>query len=565
MTLTERLRSYHTLVEAMADAPVERRFLTCWDPGREPAEETLTFGEFTTLAARHAAWDRAHGVEAGDTVVLVLPHSVALMAAFAGALLAGALPSILAYPTFKVDPEKYRDGLGGVSAHLQARLVLLDAAFPPDLAACVEGVLAARLPSLDGLPGPLAPAQWASPDPDAIAFIQHSSGTTGLQKGVALSHRAVLRQLAGLADVLALEPRDRVASWLPLYHDMGLIATFLLPLAAHVAVITEPASDWVLWPGSFLRLVTEHRCTLAWQPNFGFQFLARRVDEEDRTACDLSSLRALVSCSEPVRAESMDEFRRVYAPQGLAPTALQASYAMAENVFAVSHGAPVAVTVDGDTLVRDGRAVAVPGDHPRARRLLSSGRCLPGHRVRVVDADGLERGEGGVGEILVTSDCLFRGYYRRPDLTARALHDDWYRTGDLGFVREGELYVLGRGDDVIVVGGKNLYPEDLEALAADHPDVHDGRVVAFGLFNADLGTEDVIIVAEMNSEECLPRTRAIEADIRQRVLGDVGVAPRLVSLVPPRFIVKSTAGKPARAATRDKLLHLRPELASRPT
>src|SRR5262249_31990610 len=206
--------------------------------------------------------------------------------------------------------------------------------------------------------------------PEALAFIQHSSGTTGLQKGVALSHRAVLAQLTGLARALELEDDDRVATWLPLYHDMGLIATFLLPLVTHISVVMESPTDWVMWPASFLQLVTRHRCTVAWQPNFGFQFLARRVAPQAREALDLSSLRAVVNCSEPVRAESMDEFVDAYARHGLRREALLASYALAENVFAVTHGRPAPLVVDGGALATGHRVLPVQPDRPGARRLL---------------------------------------------------------------------------------------------------------------------------------------------------------------------------------------------------
>jgi len=411
--------------------------------------------------------------------------------------------------------------------------------------------------------GRIEPREFPAPHPDDIAFIQHSAGTTGLQKGVALSHRAVLAQLRSLAPVLELCDTDRVVSWLPLYHDMGLIACFILPLAAHLPLVMVSPTDWVLWPGSLLRLASAHRCTLCWLPNFAFQFLARRVPERDRADLDLSSLRAVINCSEPVRTESLEEFARVYAPSGLARTALASSYAMAENTFAATQSAPgrfPPTLFVSRSVLAAGRVALVEPQDADVRPLTSSGRCLPGTDLRIVTEAGAPMPDGMVGHVILRSPSLFDGYYRRPDLTAGALRDGWYWTGDTGVVWSDEVYILGRHDDVIIVGGKNLYPQDLEEIVSAHPRIHDGRVVALGAFNPDLGTEDLVIVAEVHAEDDLGHAVEIQAEIRQQVLGQVGVAPRLVHLVPPKWIVKSTAGKPARAATRQKLVNERPEL-----
>ena len=193
---------------------------------------------------------------------------------------------------------------------------------------------------------------------------------------------------------------------------------------------------------------------------------------------------------------------------------------------------------------------------------MSSGPCLPGNRVQIVDERGtVYANDGRVGEILVSSDSLFGSYFNRPDLTTRALRDGWYRTGDLGLLWRGNLYVLGRKDDVIIVGGENFHPQDVEEVAAGHPDVQDGRAVAFGVRNASLGTDDLIVVVEARSEEGLAQRGRIELEVRKRVIEQFGMSPRVVRLVPPRWMVKSTAGKPARSTNRQKFLREHPELA----
>jgi fatty-acyl-CoA synthase len=554
----------NTIVDALYAAPADAAFVTMWRSDDD--FESVTFGDFLRRASRQAARMRDHGATVGRRVVLVMPHGIPLMTAFVGAMMIGAVPAILAYPNFKVEPAKYRAGLSGVTKNLGATLVILDEAFPEELISYVEsgeGTMIVR-----GAAGPAPSAVEGRPmislDPADIAFIQHSAGTTGLQKAVALSHHAVLRQLQHLAGALRIDPNDRIYSWLPLYHDMGLIACFVLPLVYHVPVIMQAPDDWVIQPLTMMELIGRFRCTLAWVPNFALQFLARRVRPEDREELDLSSLRIIVNCSEPVRAQSMDEFTSAYSSCGLRSLVLQSSYAMAENVFGVTQSDlsqdPARLWVDGERLRNEQHAVPVTRDTQGSLCLVSSGRCLPNNEVRIVAPDCRDLPEGGVGEILVRSDSLFTGYYNRTDLTAAAIKDGWYYSGDLGFVRDGEIYVIGRKKDLIIVAGKNIHPQDIEEIVSRHPQIHDGRAVAFGLYNPDLGTEDAVAVAEVHDEKEIADAIAIERSVRNAVVAELGIALRKLYVKPPRWLVKSTAGKPARAATRDKLLAEHPEL-----
>jgi PAS domain S-box-containing protein len=559
--------NFSTLTEALLAAPLRQTFVTEWRD--EDDIRTVDFGEFIRLAKTHAGELKAQGVQRGDPIILILPQGIDLMAAFAGAMLLGALPTILAYPNFKVDPRKYASGLVGVSRNLNARIVVVDQAFPAELRNSIVVDQNATVSTFCGSSWEAnASAQVIACEPQHAAFIQHSAGTTGLQKGVALSHSAVLTQLDHLATVLDINPQDRIYSWLPLYHDMGLIACFMLPMVFHLPIVMQSPVDWVVQPGSMLRLISEYSCTLSWIPNFALQFLARRVRPEDRKHLDLSSIRALINCSEPVRAESIDEFHAVYGPYGLKPAAVTSSYAMAENVFAVTQSSlqssPHRVWVKREELWQNNSAVSDSPEAPDAMAFVSSGRLLPGNEVRIVSSEGADLAEGSVGEILIRSDSLFQGYYNRPDLTARAFKDGWYHSGDLGFMLAGELFVIGRKNDLIIVAGKNLYPQDLEQIVCNHPAIHDGRAVAFGLYNADLGTQDVIIVAETENEEELKNAGEIERVLRNAIVAELDISPRAICLKPPRWIVKSTAGKAARSTTREKLLLEHPELV-RPT
>ena len=295
---------YRTLIEALEHAPENKKFVTMWD-GTDGAT-SITFAEFINSARAQMDLLEGYDVRPDDRVILIMPQGIELMTAFVGAMLLGAVPAILAYPNFKAEPIKYRTGLAGVSENLGARLVVIDKAFPTELLDSVSLQGGTKVLRSRGM-HPRAPASLKAlreMDPEKLAFIQHSAGTTGLQKGVALSHAAVLRQLAHLGDVLRVQASDRLYSWLPLYHDMGLISCFMLPMVYHLEIVMQSPTDWVMQPGTMLSLMSEHRCTLAWLPNFAFQFLARRVRREDVAGVDLSSIRMLINCSEPVRAES---------------------------------------------------------------------------------------------------------------------------------------------------------------------------------------------------------------------------------------------------------------------
>ena len=558
--------SYQTLIEALQAAPAEKPFVTMWNSDED--SRTVTFGEFHEWAQRQASMFERHGVGRNDKIILIMPQGIELMAAFAGAMMLGAVPAILAYPNFKVEPNKYRFGIKGVTSNLRARLIVLDAAFPDEMLDFIAaGESAEIVRSVGQNEGEASgPAIFELAKSEDLAFIQHSAGTTGLQKGVALSHGAVLRQLHHLGEVLRLRPEDRVYSWLPLYHDMGLIACFIMPMVLHMHVVMQSPTDWVMSPGTMLQLISQYRCALAWVPNFAFQFVARRADPEDIPGLDLSSARMLINCSEPVRASSIDEFVTAFAPFGLRPEAMQSSYAMAENVFAVTQSGIGDQSLPARTFLREDdfrnqhRAVPCDVQTPGALCFVSSGPCLPKNEVRIASDCGDDLPEGGVGEILIRSDSMLDGYYNRPDLTAKALKDGWYWSGDLGFLLDGELYVVGRKKDLIIIAGKNIYPQDVEEIVFSHPSIHPGRAVAFGIYNEELGTEDLIAVAEVNDETFLADSLRIESAIKNAIIGELGIAARTIYLKPPKWIIKSTAGKPARSTTREKLMSEHPEL-----
>jgi fatty-acyl-CoA synthase len=566
-TMTGSVTRFRNLIDALAAAPGDRPFVTAWID--EDERETVTFAEFRRRARLQAKVLRDHGVAVGDRVIIIMPQSIPAMTTFVGAMMLGAVPAFLAYPNFKVEASKYRSGLAGVTANLKAKAVVIDEEFPDDMLGHVSLGEETKLLRASDCRGPGGAEELPDSEnhAESLAFIQHSAGTTGLQKGVALTHAAVLSQLEHLAHVLKIDgATDCVYSWLPLYHDMGLIACFMLPLVCHMPVVMQSPLDWVMHPETMLQIISEYKCTLAWMPNFAFQFVPRRTPPSRWAQYDLSSARALINCSEPVRSSSMQEFQGAFSTIGLQSCVLQSSYAMAENVFAVTQSdinrplGPARIWADGQRFRSAHRIVPVAEGTPGAVSFTSSGRLLPGNEVRIASDSGALLSPGHIGEILVKSDSLFTGYYNRPDLTAKVIVDDWYHTGDLGFCLDDELYVVGRKKDLLIVGGENFYPQDIEEIVASHPAIHDGRVVAMGVYNPDLGTEDIVVVAEVERKELLANAMEIERETRNLVVVGIGVAVRMIFLKPPKWIVKSTAGKAARSATREKLLKEHPEL-----
>jgi acyl-CoA synthetase (AMP-forming)/AMP-acid ligase II len=535
---------------------------------RQP-DLAVTYRDLLRGAAGQAAALARAGIQPGEVAVIILQHGEALIHAFWGAVLRGAIPSILPFLTEKLSPDKYRQDLAALIGITQPAAVITYREFASEveaaMRACPRNSVRAVLIGEDAAP--------VEPDfealgglrraPDDIALLQHSSGSTGLQKGVALSHRAVFNQLDAYARAIRLSEDDVIASWLPLYHDMGLIACFVLPILRRVPVAMMSPFDWVRAPARLLQAVAAYRVTLAWLPNFAYNFCAQKIrprdlQNPDGTPVDLSSLRAVTNCSEPIHWSSHQAFLERFRPHGFRAEALAVSYAMAENVFGVTQGGidgPAAVDeVDERTLITQGVAVPAPaGAGAGAVKLASSGRPLSNTRVRVLDPQRRDLPERRVGELAILSDCMLTGYYRRDDLTAEAFHEGWFLTGDLGYLADGEVYVTGRKKDLIIVGGKNIAPQDLERLAGQAPGVHPGRVVAFGVYDEQAGTEEVVVVAESDAESEDERQRVADA-IRAAVTRGSDVALRRARVVGPRWLLKTSSGKIARAANRDKYL-----------
>jgi acyl-CoA synthetase (AMP-forming)/AMP-acid ligase II len=555
----------------------------------QQSEQDISYRDLIIEASRYAqALEEAH-VLPGEVVILILDHGKDLVCAFYGAILHGAIPSIMPFMTEKLAPDHYRRSLASLFEISAPTAVITYSQFLDEVNKASGGTSINCVLESNQIQNRFPPVE--QPDHfdlnglnrsfDDIVLLQHSSGTTGLQKGVALSHRSVFNQLESYSQALHLNSSDVIVSWLPLYHDMGLIAGFILPVMMRVPLVLMSPFDWVRAPYRLLQAISDYYGTLCWLPNFAYNFCAQKIRARNMENVDLSSLRAVINCSEPMHWKSHRMFLESFLPYGLRPEALATSYAMAENVFAVTQGGidtPVNIDViDQHALQTNQIATPVNSQNSwdelhdfdmtgpkNALPMLSAGRPINGTSVKVLDSEGKELPERHIGEITIHSDCMLTGYYHRPDLTKKAFLTGWYLTGDLGYLVDGELYVTGRKKDLIIVGGKNIYPQDLERLAGEVEGVHPGRVVAFGVFNEQTGTEDIVIIAEMDIKSVDSRIEStyedmknqIASEIRERVTRGSDVTLRHVHVVDRNWLQKTSSGKIARSANRDKYLNI---------
>lgn len=555
LTLSSR-KHFTTLLDALTlTAADERPAIIFVATGREP--EVISRARFLGHINDRAGALRGLGIRPRDLVVIAHDHSRESIYSFWAALLVGAIPSIFPTLTEKLDATVYMSSVAELVRLSGVAAVLTSDEFAPSLrervpcpvyGAAMLSTVAGELPSSGAIASP--------PAPDDIAFLQHSSGTTGLQKGVALSHTAVLNQLAAYSDAIALSEDDVVVSWLPLYHDMGLIAGFLLPLVQGIPLVLMSPFDWVSHPALLLRAIHDHGGTLCWLPNFAYNHCARRIRRRDSDGLSATTMRLFINCSEPVSHDSHHLFLERFAANGVRPEMLGVSYAMAENTFAVTQttpGRPAPTDIiDGRRLQDAQHAQPVNDTHPDAEIRVSCGRPIAGTDVRLIGQDGHSIPDREVGEIAIRSDCLLTGYYHRPDIQPFD-GEGWYLTGDMGYKAEGELFIVGRRKDLIINAGKNIYPADIEAILNEIAGVHPGRAVAFGVFDAREGTELITVVAEVAAVDDEER-RAIGRAIRQEVARRMMVTVSYVHLVGPKWLLKTSSGKIARGANRAKWL-----------
>ncbi len=526
---------------------------------RGKPDQGITYQQLFRNASAYVEVLSQNEIQSDEVVIIVLQHGQDLVFSFFGAMFAGAIPSIMPFLTEKLSPEHYRISLQALFDVIHPAAVITYADFEVEIQRAAKNSSVRKILIAEQIPpstSEIGNFCGLSREPQSIVLLQHSSGTTGLQKGVALSHQAVIKQLEAYQQAIHLNSSDVIVSWLPLYHDMGLIAGFLMPILLKVPLVLMSPFDWVRSPILLMRAIHQYRGTLTWLPNFAYNFCAQKIRPFDMEGIDLSSLRAVINCSEPMMHSSHQMFLQRFQPYGFREDALATCYAMAENVFAVSQdGIEKPITLDW--IDRKGLLVdkiAIPSE-PSADSIcmVSAGKPISNTQVRILDAEGRELPERIIGEIALQSDCMLSGYYKRPDLTQSAFRDGWYLTGDLGYLANGEVYITGRKKDLIIVGGKNIYPQDIERIAGEVEGVYPGRVVAFGVNNETLGTEELVVIAE-TEEQNPERRQGISNQICYQVNRSSDIVLRKAILVERGWLLKTSSGKIARSANREKYL-----------
>jgi fatty-acyl-CoA synthase len=539
-----------TLVSALAELPrgKERGFRFY---GTDRQERYFAYEDLEAEAHRRAAHLAALGLAKGDRVALVLPEPHEFVLSFLGATVAGIVP-VPIYPraSFK-GVEGYADTVAHIVRTSGARVLLSMERMSPivDKLADRETGLSRVVMVPEAFEGPTPAFEPPPVDPGDLCFLQFTSGSTSRPKGVIVSHTNLVANATAFLGPHGLDRRDSDVgvSWLPLYHDMGLIGFILGTLICDIPVVILPTESFARAPRLWLETLHKHRGTITYAPNFAYQLAAKRVRPRDLAELDLSSVRVAGCGAEPIRAQTLREFADTLAPTGFDARAFLPSYGMAESTLAITFhevGTPMVTdVVDADAMKRGEAEPAGPATRTRLE-VVSCGRPFPGHDLEIRSENDAPLGDRQVGEIVVRGPSVSAGYFRNPEATAEGYRDGWLRTGDLGYRVDGNVYVCGRAKDLIIIRGANHYPQDIEWVAADVPNVRRGNVVAFSVMRD--GIEQLVVVAEGNSGDAA----GLRATIAHRVNEELGLAPWHVAIVPVGTLPKTSSGKAQRQKTK---------------
>jgi 1-acyl-sn-glycerol-3-phosphate acyltransferase len=497
----------------------------------------------------------------GTNVAIMLPTSADYLSCFFGVLMAGAVPVPIYPPARATQIEEHLRRHAGILDNAQAALLIT-----VERARTVARLLEARVPSLTRvatvreLSGDSAPAPEAAPPtlPTAtaedVAFLQYTSGSTGDPKGVVLTHANLLANIRAMGDAIDAGSRDVFVSWLPLYHDMGLIGAWLGSLYYGIPLVLMSPVTFLTGPARWLRAIHEHGGTLTAAPNFGYELCLKRIDEADVDGIDLSSLRLAFNGAEPVSPNTLRAFAERFGPAGLRREALAPVYGLAEAAVGVAFPptdrGPRIDRVGRERFLRHGNAEPAAAEDGNALEFVGCGLPLPGYALRVVDADGCELPERAQGRLEFVGPSATSGYFRNPEATAGLFDNGWLDTGDLAYLADGEVFITGRVKDTIIRAGRNLYPYELEEAIGALAGVRAGCVAVIGARDPETATERVVVVAETRETDPGARETLIR-EINSTASDVLGDPPDDVALVPPHSVLKTSSGKIRRSAVKE--------------
>ncbi len=522
-----------------------------------PGEDLfVSFHDLRLWAQRRAAHYAKAGLRRGDRVALVIPEGEHFVPAFLGALWGGLIPVPL-YPPLS---------MGKLDAFMDSLVSILNVAKPrvlvtTDRVAKVLWSAVGRIPSIEKvIAAEELTADPGAPLPDAaevrdddVAFLQFTSGSTALPKGVMVTHGSLAANCkAIIRDGLRGGPEDKAVSWLPLYHDMGLIGFVLSPLCYRISTAFIPTLSFIKNATLWMQTLHRHRGTMTFAPNFAYALVNKRARPEQIARWDLSCVRVFGCGAEPINAGTLRAFTAAMAPAGLKPTALLPCYGMAEATLAMSFiglDEPLRTDrIDADRYHKEAKATPI-SNGASFLEVVNCGRAFPGHELSVQDEKGRLLPERHVGELCFRGPSVTAGYWENPEATRAAFRDGWLHTGDLGYMADGEVYVSGRIKDILIVNGRNYYPQTIEWLVDEIPGVRRGSAVVFTRPGA--ASEEIIVAAE--SRTATPD--ALKAQIVARVSEELQLAVSDVTLVEPGSLPKTSSGKLQRRKTRDQYLN----------
>jgi 1-acyl-sn-glycerol-3-phosphate acyltransferase len=550
------------------------------DTDGEERSVTLTFGELYAAGQRCAAELARRGVPAGGRVALMLPTSRAFFVSYAGILLAGAIP-VPIYPPFRADRiEEYAARQAAILNNAEVCLLLTfrraeavahllkprvrSLASVADAEKLIDAADKAPPPAPGALPAHLTGSR-ARRSSD-IALLQYTSGSTGDPKGVVLTHANLLANMRAIGEAVQMGPGDVGVSWLPLYHDMGLIGAWLTLLHYGMPLAVMSPLAFLTRPERWLWAFHKHRGTIAAAPNFAYELCVRKIADKDIEGLDLSSWRVAMNGAEPVNPETMERFTARFARYGFSHEAHLPVYGLAESSLAVTvpptNRAPLVDRIERETFTAHGQAVPANLEGGNAISFVSSGMALPQHELRIVDGDGNEVPDRNEGFLWFRGPSATIGYYHNARATEKLLplgpstcasEFAWVDSGDRAYRAGGEIYVTGRVKDIIIKGGRNLYPHEVEELAARAEGIRKGCIVAFGIRDEASGTEKLVVAAEVREHDA-GRRAAIAAAVTQHVAQGLGLPPDRVELLPLGSIPKTSSGKLRREETKQLFL-----------
>ncbi len=504
----------------------------------------FTYRQLYAEAGRRAAHLAWLGLKKGDRLALMMIEAHEFVMSFLGCVRAGIIPAPLSPPMTTKGGENFLATAARIIDDAGAKALLTTVSSKPFAEQMLQRTSGgARLVTVEtafaGDPPPFDPPQI---DQEDICFLQYTSGSTTSPRGVMVTHANLMANITAFLGPHGLNggPGDVAVSWLPLYHDMGLIGFILGPLVYIGPAVILPTTSFARDPRVWLKAIDKYRGTISYAPNFAYAQVVKRLRDQDLEMLDLSCWRVAGCGAEPIHAPTLLSFAERLAPAGFRAEALMPSYGLAESTLAVSiyphDAAPRIERIDAEALKR-GRAHPATENNGSASKLVSCGPPLPDHQVAIVNEEGMTLPEREIGEIVVKGPSVTRGYFRNPEATAATWQDGWLRTGDLGYLAGGELFVCGRSKELIIIRGANYYPQDIELAVRELPGIKRGNVVAFGVNEGN--DERLVIVAEAETRE----GEALRPRIATRIQEATGLEVHRVVLVPAGTLLRTTSGK----------------------